>query len=143
MTQMNEAALAHELMRGMRPDAHRYVRPDWRRHWRAGHESDPFYRLYESVERKYRPDQPRVPAGDPAGGQWTGGARADASRRRNDGRTQYAQVIRICIASGRSLNTNLITGQKTYSVTYDCAGGKSITRSGSGHSFHGIILDPF
>jgi hypothetical protein len=27
--------------------------------------------LYEEIERKYRPDQPRVPAGVPEGGQWT------------------------------------------------------------------------
>lgn len=29
------------------------------------------------AEAKYSPDQPRVPAGNPAGGQWTGGFAAD------------------------------------------------------------------
>jgi hypothetical protein len=27
--------------------------------------------LIRSLEQRYRPDQPRVPAGQPEGGQWT------------------------------------------------------------------------
>ena len=46
----------------------RFVRPDWRRHVRPGFERDHPFALYE---QKYDPNQPRVPAGDPAGGQWT------------------------------------------------------------------------
>jgi hypothetical protein len=30
-------------------------------------------RLGDALRRKYRPDQPRVPAGQPGGGQWTDG----------------------------------------------------------------------
>jgi hypothetical protein len=62
------AALARDLARGLRHDAFRYLRPDWRRDVNAG--SD-LWALYENIERKYRPDQPRVPAGVREGGQWT------------------------------------------------------------------------
>jgi hypothetical protein len=71
MPLINDPQTEHQLQRWMRPDAHRYIRPDWRRFWNAGHENDPLYRFYESVERKFSPDQPRVPAGSSDGGQWT------------------------------------------------------------------------
>ena len=60
--------LTRQLKRCMRPDAHLFVRPDWRRHVRPGFENDLPFALYE---QKYRPDQPRVSAGVPEGGQWT------------------------------------------------------------------------
>jgi hypothetical protein len=68
MAQVKQTALDREIKR--------WARPDWRHFWKSGRESDPLYRLYESVEHKYSPDQPRVPAGVPEGGQWTaeGGA---------------------------------------------------------------------
>src|SRR5574340_220195 len=50
--------------------ARRCMRPDWRRWWKPGHENDPLYKEFERVERKFRPDQPRVPRGNPDGGQW-------------------------------------------------------------------------
>lgn len=68
MTHTNPEWLEHQLRRWMRPDAHRFVRPDWRRHVRPGFERDHPFALYE---QKYRPDQPRVPAGNPDGGEWT------------------------------------------------------------------------
>ncbi|MGH7092597.1 MAG: hypothetical protein ACREFB_03570, partial [Stellaceae bacterium] len=74
MTEVKQVALDYELKRWMRPDAQRFLRPDWRRFWKPGHESDPLYRHYESIERKYSSDQPRVPAGSSEGGQWTGNA---------------------------------------------------------------------
>ena len=50
---------------------------------RALHRAYWFYRAYrvekalldlrDAVERKYNPNQPRVPAGYPDGGQWTDG----------------------------------------------------------------------
>lgn len=49
-------------------DAHRFVRPDWRRTVRPGFERHHPFALYE---QKYDPNQPRVPSGTPAGGQWT------------------------------------------------------------------------
>jgi hypothetical protein len=51
----------------------RFLRPDWRRFWKPGHENDPLYKLYESAERKFDPEQPRVPRGQSEGGQWTSG----------------------------------------------------------------------
>ena len=68
MTHNNSEYQEHQLKRWTRPDAHRFVRPDWRRHVRPGFERDHPFALYE---QKYDPNQPRVPAGDPAGGQWT------------------------------------------------------------------------
>ncbi len=42
---------------------------------------------------KYSPDQPRVPAGDPDGGQWTdGGGGGEVGSAFNDGRVQVAQA---------------------------------------------------
>ena len=64
------AYLEHERKRWMRPDAHRYVRPDWRRWVKPGYEAEYHLALFG---RKYSSDQPRVPAGNPDGGQWTGG----------------------------------------------------------------------
>lgn len=57
----------------MRPNAHLYVRPD------ATLWQPPNRRLWQApnfAERKYSPDQPRVPAGNPDGGQWTDGSNA-------------------------------------------------------------------
>ncbi|HVZ52141.1 MAG TPA: hypothetical protein VG986_09255 [Pseudolabrys sp.] len=73
MTYINPLYLARERRRFTRPDAHRFISPDWRRFVRAGSDLEC---LYEDFERKYSPDQPRVPAGSPEGGQWTsdGGA---------------------------------------------------------------------
>ena len=65
MAQIKSAALDYELKR--------WMRPDWRRYWRPGQDDDPLYRLYDRIEHKYSPDQPRVPAGSSEGGQWTSG----------------------------------------------------------------------
>jgi hypothetical protein len=50
----NASRFAHEAMRGMRPDAYRFIRPDWRRFVVAGSE---LAELYEAIERKYSTDQ--------------------------------------------------------------------------------------
>jgi len=70
MTHIKSAYLDDQLKRWMRPDAHHFVRPDWRRFIRPGFEDDHIFALYE---RKYSPEQPRVPAGSREGGQWTDG----------------------------------------------------------------------
>ena len=57
--------------RFMRPNAHLFIRSDWRRYVSSGHEGELLFSLYE---RKYRADQPRVPAGSADGGQWTDGS---------------------------------------------------------------------
>lgn len=81
MPLIHPAYLARERQRVMRPDAHRFIRPDWRRYVQPGFELAAYY---ERIERKYRPDQARVPAGSREGGQWTdgggGSGRSGASR---------------------------------------------------------------
>jgi hypothetical protein len=87
----------------MRPDAYRFFRPDWRRYMCTGQEPDQLFELFDRFERKYSPDQPRVPQGNPNGGQWTSDGGGGPSGR-NDPRiindttpdsvspgTQYAQ----------------------------------------------------
>jgi hypothetical protein len=95
----------------------------------------------ELALRNYDPNQPRVPRGNAGGGQWAkpgaSGARiGDYPRRR------VAEVVRICIASGKSLSYDMY-GNKTYVVIYDCPGGRSITLRGYGHNPRGLIPDPF
>jgi hypothetical protein len=63
MARIAQEAIEYEIKR--------FLRPDWRRFWKPGRENDPLYKLYESVERKFDPNQPRVPNGQPDGGQWT------------------------------------------------------------------------
>jgi hypothetical protein len=61
---------AAQRARWMRPDAHRWIRPDAARFLVPG--TDP-REVYPALQRKFNPDQPRVPAGNPDGGQWTDG----------------------------------------------------------------------
>ncbi len=64
---MTSAYLTRQRDRWTRPNAHLFVRPDWRRFASQDEDDHPFA-LYE---QKYRSDQPRVPAGSRDGGQWT------------------------------------------------------------------------
>lgn len=70
----DDTSTQHQLKRWTLPDAHRFVRADWRRFVRPGHERELPFELYE---RKYSSDQPRVPSGNPSGGQWTSAAGAN------------------------------------------------------------------
>jgi hypothetical protein len=65
------AFLRHQQSRWLRPDAARWVRADVVRFLclPTGALSTSF-----SLDRKYNPNQPRVPAGNSDGGQWTSGA---------------------------------------------------------------------
>jgi hypothetical protein len=49
-------------------------------------------------------------------------------------------VIRVCIATGISSWKDDL-GIKNYSITYDCAGGRSFIRSYIGN-YRGIVRDP-
>jgi hypothetical protein len=60
----------HQQKRWMRPDAARWMRPDAARYVR--HDAHRFAPPDQQWELKYSADQPRVPAGNPDGGQWTG-----------------------------------------------------------------------
>lgn len=107
-------------------DAHRFLHADWRRHVTPGSE---LAALFSEIERKYRPEQPRVPAGNREGGQWTadgglGGPSADSA----DGIGVVAGlVIPICIVGAKS-----VFGDGTWKVVYICADGREITRTGAG-----------
>jgi hypothetical protein len=76
----HEAAwLAHQRQRWtrsnarlfIRPDAHLWIRPDFARFLRPG--TDPA-EVFPELDRKYSPNQPRIPAGQPGGGRWTDGS---------------------------------------------------------------------
>jgi len=102
MTAIDQLATAHRRMRFVRPDAWRYAKPDSRTGDAAmgdGRDADRAFELElasirrdlamlgfllkEAVARKYAPDQPRVPAGQPDGGQWTGGSGRGAAVRQD------------------------------------------------------------
>ena len=87
MHQVHPAYLERELKRWTRPNAHHFVRPDWRRFVTTGSE---LAALYERYERKYSPDQPRVPAGSSEGGRWTSGGGGAASASSGDTTTELS-----------------------------------------------------
>jgi hypothetical protein len=100
-----------------------------------------FWLRFRQLLRKagFNPDQPRVPAGNSGGGQWTG---ENESGSESSASTQLAGgVIRICVVGARALTTDKY-GNKSFMVEYVCAGGGSFIRRGSGHSFPGIVIDP-
>lgn len=61
MHQRDLDRLRSRQARWLRPDAHRWLRPDAER----------WLKPLRPEEQKYNPAQPRVPAGNPDGGQWT------------------------------------------------------------------------
>jgi len=77
MSAREDAYARHQQARWMRPDAHRWVRPDAARFLKPGTD---VASVYPALERKYSPNQPRVPAGNPDGGQWTDGSGSGATR---------------------------------------------------------------
>lgn len=86
MSAREDAYLRAQQARWMRPDAHRWIRPDAARFLRPG--TDPA-RVYPALERKYSPSQPRVPAGNSDGGQWT----EDGGGRDSGGATRAAKPM--------------------------------------------------
>jgi len=119
-----------------------FVRPDWRRFVPRDQGEHPFA-LYE---RKYRPGQPRVAAGNSDGGQWTadgaGGGQGDDSGGGGSGtegaiKVQVAgSVIPICIIGSKAL-----FGDGTFKVTYICADGREFVVRGVGR-ISGVIVQP-
>src|SRR5262245_3053835 len=83
MTHIHPAYLEHECKRFMRHDANRFLRPDWRRFIRSGQQDRSLCQFYEYIERKYHPEQPRVPKGNPDGGQWTNDGHHSGSGRQD------------------------------------------------------------
>jgi hypothetical protein len=139
---MRDYWIEYQRRRWMKPNAAVWMRPDAAR-WLLPNQK--IWMGLKNREAKYSPEQPRVPAGNLDGGQWTegGGARqSEAGARQSEANVQMAgSVIPICIASGISRFT--VAGVKSFSVTYDCAGGQTITITGFGNRYDGIIRDPF
>ena len=122
-------------------------------------------------EAKYSPSQPRVPAGDPRGGQWTdrGGGQSTGTSlaqpmgnvdignvtgssepgdlfqiKPSDTRTdsaQVADVIKVCTVTGAGRAT--VDGVKSFFVIYECFGGRTFRVEGPGHNFPGVVRDRF
>lgn len=55
------------------------------------------YNFIQAFERRYSPDQPRVPAGNPDGGQWTGPA-GGSGRSATRGRGRANKPLRTALA---------------------------------------------
>ena len=68
MNERETAWLRHQQQRFMRSDAARFIRPDAARFLIPG--TNPAD-VYPALALKYSPNQPRVPAGDARGGEWT------------------------------------------------------------------------
>lgn len=75
-----------QQFRWMRPNAHLFIRQDAHRFmapgatWHIGRDVVKYFEPFrrdgrglETRERKYSPNQPRIPAGGPGGGRWTSG----------------------------------------------------------------------
>jgi hypothetical protein len=71
MSSREDAYARHQQARWLRPDAARWVRPDAARYLAPNADVGA---IFPALDRKYSPDQPRVPAGYPDGGQWTDGS---------------------------------------------------------------------
>ncbi|MCP9626120.1 hypothetical protein NML43_03340 [Rhodopseudomonas palustris] len=70
MLQRDETWLSYQQRRWIRPDGDRWVRQDAARFLAPGGN---VVDAFPSLAFKYNPNQPRVPAGNPDGGQWTNG----------------------------------------------------------------------
>lgn len=70
------AWLRHQQERWLRPDAHRWIRPDAARFIAPG---STVADVFPALSLKYNPSQPRVPAGNSDGGQWTDGGSGSAA----------------------------------------------------------------
>ena len=90
MTISKDYLTVRELRYRIGPDANRFLRPDWRRVWRPGYENDPFYRFFERLERRYRPDQLRDDQGRFA---FEGGRGTSANRTGSRQQDKVAQSI--------------------------------------------------
>ena len=94
--------------------------------------------------RKYREDQPRVPAGNPDGGQWTaeGVSLIGAQNQRKPSKfiRVAGEVIEICIGSGFSHDIDKYGNSRGWTITYDCADGYSFTVFSKNRI--GLRLDP-
>jgi hypothetical protein len=112
------------------------------RHGKASFRLDlALIRLRRALRRKDRADQPRGPAGQVGGGQFTDGGSGRGSNPVSRAR-RLAEVIRVCVLSGvsRTMNGH---GVKTHTAEDECPRGQTFKRQGFGHNPPGLVRDPF
>ena len=97
----------------------------------------------DDITRKYRPDQPRVPAGSSEGGEWTTGLSLIGSQ----GQPKPSKLIRIaggvfkiCLGTGFSNARDKYGNSLGWNITFECADGFSFTRSLKSRT--GFMKDP-
>ena len=99
-------------------------------------------------EQKYSANQPRVPTGNPDGGQWmSGGEQSSTSNSFSDPfpepirpGTRQVNVIRICIVGSRMITTDRF-GNQSWWADYVCADGFTFRRFGTGDQVPGFSRD--
>lgn len=103
-------------------------------------------------EQKYSPDQPRVPAGNSDGGQWTsGGGQATSIGGSQEpilsdaspdplGSGAQAKVIRICLVGSSMITTDRF-GNQSWWADYVCADGFTFRRFGTRGKIRGFEID--
>lgn len=74
---------------------------------------------------KYNPDQPRVPAGSPDGGQWASGGREDGSSGTGPARTSGVQVVDLLATRGHGVETDATPTAAPQTTTTSPPGGLS------------------
>ncbi len=108
------------------------------------------------LEEKYSPNQPRVPAGNPEGGQWTsgGGVPQGVPGNSSDGQVlsdenpdpikpgdRLANVIPICMLGSKSISTDRF-GNQSWWADYVCADGFTFRKVGFGGRIRPFLPDP-
>ena len=89
MPSRDVAFLRHQRARWLRPDAHRWVRADAARFLKRDTDLG---NAFPALGQKYNASQPRVPAGNSDGGQWTGGNSNGASQPQPMGNIDFGDL---------------------------------------------------
>ena len=139
-------------MRRAQAAARRFARATIREHTRWEVKKLKLEHELWCFEQKYSANQPRVPAGNSDGGQWTSGARAvgdaaaansadsDASADSNGSGAQ-ANVIRICMLGSHMITPDRF-GNQSWWADYVCADGFTFRKFGTGSRIRGFWVDP-
>jgi hypothetical protein len=92
---------------------------------------------------KYREDQPRVPAGNPDGGEWTRDNSLSGSQRKleRSKRIRIAvDVIDVCIGEGFSEHRDASGNSTGFTIYYECRDGFTFSRMSNRRI--GVVPDP-
>ena len=101
--------------------------------------------LVRDLRHKYRPSQPRVPSGNPDGGQWT--SRGEQLHTSDDANAdsmglgaQQANVVPICLLGSHAISTDRF-GNQSWWADYVCADGFTFRKFGTGDKVRGFWRD--